>query len=110
MSNKRLKVLMFYNPYSGNGLFKNNLDLIVEKFQGEGYQVVPVRAARGLAIDQALSEMNPAEYRQIIVAGGDGTINICVNTMIKYGIDFQLQYSQRELPMTLHTTSTCPMK
>ena len=97
MSDKRLKVLMFYNPYSGNGLFKNNLDLIVEKFQEKDYQVVPVRAARGLAIDQALSEMNPSEYRQIIVAGGDGTINICVNTMIKYGID---------LPIAIFPTGT----
>jgi hypothetical protein len=25
---RREKVLLFYNPYSGNGLFKSNLDLI----------------------------------------------------------------------------------
>ena len=48
--NKREKVLLFYNPNSGNGLFKNNIDAIVEKFQGANLQVVPVRAARGHAI------------------------------------------------------------
>jgi len=30
---KKHKVLLFYNPNAGNGLFKSNLDLIIEKFQ-----------------------------------------------------------------------------
>lgn len=47
MTDKREKVLLFYNPNSGNGLFKNNLDRIIEKIQDKGYQVVPVRAGRG---------------------------------------------------------------
>ena len=81
MNKKREKVLLFYNPNSGNGLFKNNLDTIIERFQGSNFQVVPVRAARGHTIEQALEEMNQEQYRQIIVAGGDGTINICVNAM-----------------------------
>lgn len=84
------KVLLFYNPHSGNGLFKNNLDYIINRFQEAGYQVMPVRAARGLAIDDALATLNQEEYRQVIAAGGDGTINICVNTMIKYDIDLPL--------------------
>lgn len=87
---RRKKILLFYNPYSGNGLFKNNLDLIIERFQDSGYQITPVRAAKGMAIEKALTEMNPDNYRQIVVAGGDGTINICVNTMIKCGIDLPL--------------------
>ena len=97
MEERRKKVLLFYNPFSGNGMFKNNLDLIIGKFQDSGYQITPVRAANGNAIDNALSEMNPARYRQIIIAGGDGTINICVNTMLKYGID---------LPIAIFPTGT----
>lgn len=87
---KREKVLLFYNPYSGNGMFKNNLDNIIERFQNSGFQVVPVRAARGGSIEQALAEMDQSMYRQIIVAGGDGTINICVNAMIQNDIDLPL--------------------
>ena len=69
------KVLLFYNPHSGNGLFKNNLDHIIDRFQTAGYQIEPIRAAKGMAINKALSNMNQDEYRQIIAAGGDGTIN-----------------------------------
>ena len=54
---RRKKILLFYNPYSGNGLFKNNLDLIIERFQENGYQLTPVRAAKGMAIEKALNEM-----------------------------------------------------
>lgn len=84
------KVLLFYNPNSGNGLFKNNLDYIIDRFQTAGYQVVPIRAAKGMVIDRTLATMDTSEYRQIIAAGGDGTINICVNTMIRYDIHLPL--------------------
>ncbi|MEE3362926.1 MAG: YegS/Rv2252/BmrU family lipid kinase [Anaerovoracaceae bacterium] len=86
MADKREKVLLFYNPTSGNGMFKHNLDQIIGRFQDSGFQVVPVRAANGLVIDTALAEMTEENYRQIIVAGGDGTINVCVNAMVKNGI------------------------
>ena len=83
-------VLLFYNPHSGNGLFKNNLDHIIDRFQTAGYQIEPIRAAKGMAINKALSNMNQDEYRQIIAAGGDGTINICVNAMIRHNINLPL--------------------
>ncbi|MCB6994211.1 YegS/Rv2252/BmrU family lipid kinase [bacterium 210820-DFI.6.37] len=87
---KAEKVLLFYNPHSGNGLFKNNLDYIIDRFQTAGYQVVPIRAAKGMAIDKALASMDTSAYRQIIAAGGDGTINICVNAMIRHDIHLPL--------------------
>ena len=80
------KILLYYNAYSGSGVFKNNLDYIVQRCQEAGYHVVPVRAAKGLVIDKVLSEMNQSEYSRIIAAGGDGTVNLCVNAMIKHGI------------------------
>ena len=90
MSKKREKVLLFYNPYSGNGLFKNNLDNIIERFQESNFQVVPVRSTKGETLNQIFAEMEPDYYRQVIVAGGDGTINICVNAMIRNNIDLPL--------------------
>ena len=84
------KVLLFYNPKSGNGLFKNNLDYIIDRFQSAGYQVVPIRAAKGMAISRALANIDTSQYRQIIAAGGDGTINFCVITMLHNTIDLPL--------------------
>lgn len=84
------KVLLFYNPHSGNGLFKNNLDHIIARFQEHDLVIVPVRAAHGMQIRNVLKTMHPHEYRQIIAAGGDGTINICVNAMIENDINLPL--------------------
>ena len=84
------KVILFYNPSSGSGMFKNNLDNIIGRYQEAGYLVVPIRAAHGHAINDYLSvldqETYQSEYRQIIAAGGDGTINVCVNAMIRNNI------------------------
>ncbi|MGN0710536.1 MAG: YegS/Rv2252/BmrU family lipid kinase [Anaerovoracaceae bacterium] len=87
---KRKKVILFYNPHSGNGLFKNNLDLIIERLQKAGMIVIPVRAAHGQVLNQIFSEIDQSEYKMVIAAGGDGTINICVNAMINNGIELPL--------------------
>lgn len=84
------KVLLYYNSHSGSGIFKNNLDYIVERCQDKGLQLVPIRAAKGIVIDDVLSKLNQEEYSRIIAAGGDGTINICVNAMIKHDIHLPL--------------------
>ena len=87
---KKEKILVYYNPYSGSGVFKNNLDYIIERCQEAGYQPIPVRTAKGLAIDEALSEIDEREYSRIIVAGGDGTVNLCVNAMVKHVVHLPL--------------------
>ncbi len=83
---KKRKVLLYYNAYSGNGTFKNNLDHIIDRCQNVGFQVIPVRTKHGVMIDKVLGEINPEEYDRIIVAGGDGTSNTLVKTMMKYDI------------------------
>ena len=84
------KVIFFYNPHAGNGLFKNNLDYVLERFQLKGLQIVPVRAGQSVVLSKILSRIDPSEYRQIITAGGDGTLNICVNAMIENDIHLPL--------------------
>ena len=94
MGIKTNKVILFYNPTSGNGLFKNNLDKIIGRYQQAGYMVVPVRASKDGGIFDYLAELDPEtykdEYVQILAAGGDGTINVCVNAMIRNNIDLPL--------------------
>ncbi len=87
---KYRKVLLFYNPNAGNGLFKANLDLIIEKFQKKKMLVIPVRADRKGILNDIFKQMNVGEYEKIIAAGGDGTINIMVNAMINHNIDLPL--------------------
>lgn len=92
--NKLKKVILFYNPNSGSGVFKSNLDLIIGRYQKAGFLVVPIRAAHGHVISDFLSELDQDnyqdEYVQIIAAGGDGTINVCVNAMIRNNIDLPI--------------------
>lgn len=87
---KANKVLLYYNAYSGSGVFKNNLDHIVERIQDAGFQTIPVRATKGLVIDEVLANIDQSEFSRIIVAGGDGTVNLCVNAMIRHKIHLPL--------------------
>lgn len=84
------KILLYYNAHSGSGIFKNNLDHIVERCQSAGYQVIPVRAAKNFVIDDVLSRIDQSEFSRIIAAGGDGTINLCVNAMVDNDIHLPL--------------------
>ena len=87
---KNRKVLLFYNPTSGDGLFKNNLDLVISKFQAKKLVVVPVRSGKPDYLDAFFQAIDPKEYVQVVVSGGDGTINTCVNSMIRNNINLPL--------------------
>ncbi|HYE67688.1 MAG TPA: acylglycerol kinase family protein, partial [Anaerovoracaceae bacterium] len=87
---KKNKVLLFYNPNAGNGLFKSNLDVIIEKFQKKKMYIIPVRSDRKGIVYEIMRDLNPDEYRKVIIAGGDGTINIVVNAMMQYNVDLPI--------------------
>ncbi len=88
------KVILFYNPHSGDTLVKHNLDNIIARYQNAGYLIVPIRAADGHIIYEYLGSLNretyKQEFRQIIAAGGDGTVHVCVNAMMENQIDLPL--------------------
>lgn len=84
------KVLLFYNPNAGNGLFSANLDLIIQQFQKKKMVVIPIRADRKGFLNEILKNLNQNEYVKVIAAGGDGTINIMVNAMMENNIDLPL--------------------
>ena len=88
------KVILFYNPAAGNGLFTNHLDDIIARFQKNNRVVVPIRSFGETGIAEFLADLDKntyqEEYSQILVAGGDGSINYCVNAMLENGIDLPL--------------------
>jgi YegS/Rv2252/BmrU family lipid kinase len=84
------KVLLYYNPLAGNGVVLNNLDKIISVFQRKKKILVPVRADRGISLDNVLSEAGKAKFSKVIAAGGDGTVHTVVGAMIKHGIDVPL--------------------
>lgn len=86
----RGKLLLYYNPYSGSGVFKDNLDHIIDRCQKAGYIVLPFRVERDITIDDVLGRIDQEEYGRIIAAGGDGTFNHLVNAMVKHDIHLPL--------------------
>lgn len=93
MSNEtteRKQILLIYNPNSGSGMFIRHLDNIIEVFQNAGYLVTPVRGSRNPILDYVFENMDQKRYRQIIIAGGDGTINTVINAMMRHNIDLPI--------------------
>lgn len=85
-----MKVKLIYNPISGDRTFKNHLDYIIDKFQQKGMQIEPYRTNRKEELDKMISQMDGAEYKKILIAGGDGTINQVVNSLLRYNIDLPI--------------------
>jgi YegS/Rv2252/BmrU family lipid kinase len=76
------KVLLFYNPHSGNGVFGVNLDRVIREFQKKDLMVMPVRADYVGLLDKFLDEEDLSQYVKFIAAGGDGTVNAMAAKMV----------------------------
>lgn len=84
------KVLLIYNPKAGNGVFAIHLEKVVAAFAKKNILLVPFRLASKLKLSEMFSSHGVDEYYKIIAAGGDGTINLVVNEMIKNDIHVPL--------------------
>ena len=84
------KILLVYNPVSGNAKFKNKLDEIIEAFQRRNILIAPYRTS------QTESARNFAECVKIfkpygiISAGGDGTLHAVINWIKKFQLDLPI--------------------
>lgn len=83
------KVRLIYNPYSGENAIINQLDTVLRLHQEKGYIVVPYRIERDRDISEALDCIND-DYKYILIAGGDGTVDSVVNAMKKRNIDIPI--------------------
>ncbi len=86
------KAKLIYNPYSGDKTFKDYLDEVIEVLQnsGDGYEVHIFRSTNYGDINEHLKELDKSYYDVIIASGGDGTINLVVDSIIKNNINSDL--------------------
>jgi YegS/Rv2252/BmrU family lipid kinase len=84
------KVLLLYNPNAGNGVIKNHLDEIIHSFGESGVFVVPYRLGGQIDIEKVMSGLSESEFDLLIAAGGDGTVNLVVNSMLRNDVNIPL--------------------
>lgn len=84
---KKLKLI--YNPFSGNTNFKYELDECVSIFQEGGYDVHLFRITNIGDVDSHIKKMDK-DYDVVVVAGGDGTVNLVINSLMKRNLSIPL--------------------
>lgn len=81
------KIKLIYNPYSGDKTFKFDLDIYITNLQKAGYEVHIFRSIEQGDIEKNLKQVPKDFYDAFLVSGGDGTINIVVNAIMKFGLN-----------------------
>ena len=83
------KVKFIYNPNSGDKRIKNEIDRVIRIYQKYGYSVVPYRITRSRTNSDAFWDIND-NYDHILLSGGDGTIDLLINTIKKLNINIPI--------------------
>ncbi|WP_026883885.1 YegS/Rv2252/BmrU family lipid kinase [Clostridium akagii] len=83
------KVKFIYNPYSGENSIANNIDKVIKAHQKRGYTIIPYRISMQFGIAQAFEDLDE-DYKYILIAGGDGTVDNIVNYMKNNEIDLPI--------------------
>lgn len=79
------KVKFIYNPYAGDNYIMDKLDEVIDVHQKHGYRVVPERLDEEHNMAVAMEDIHEG-YSQILIAGGDGTVDILINHMMERDI------------------------
>lgn len=85
-----MKVKFIYNPYSGENVILSKLDKVISLHQEAGYTIVPYRITAGEDVGVALNDIKDGNYKYILIAGGDGTVDSVVNAMAKNGVSLPI--------------------
>ncbi len=83
------KVKLIYNPNSGEKKITNQLDNIIKIYQKYNYILIPYRLSKHQHISKAFLDMDET-YDHLLIAGGDGTVDIVLNAMKEFNVDIPI--------------------
>ena len=83
------KVKLIYNPNSGEKSITNYLDNIIKVYQEKNYIVIPYRLNKEECIGKSLMDIDET-YDHLLIAGGDGTIDIILNAMMEFNVNIPI--------------------
>lgn len=83
------KIKLIYNSVAGQSKFKYFLDTVIEKFMQNGFEVSVFRVSKKTKLNDFIKGIEQDAYG-IVVAGGDGTINRVLNSMMKNNVKVPL--------------------
>ena len=81
-----MNALLLYNPRSGARSFQEQLDYIIDRFQTNGYQIIPYRMNDMSELETYLSDQDFSKINKVLISGGDGTVHQVVNAMMRLNI------------------------
>ncbi len=84
------KLKLIYNPHSGDKAFVDFLDDCVRILQTGKYEVHLFRTMKKGDISRHIAKMPKDFYDAVVVAGGDGTLNVVVNALLKNSHDIPI--------------------
>lgn len=91
------KVLLVYNPLSGNRNVPKKLDYIISRFMDKDMLAIPFRI-EGECGDKLQQILLEDKYSCVVVSGGDGTVNMIASTLLVSGLN---------MPMGIIPSGTC---
>ncbi len=91
------KVLLIYNPLSGNRSIPKKLDYLIGRFYEKDLMMVPFRI-EGECENKLKSILADDTYKYAVVSGGDGTVNMTASVLLKSGLG---------MPMGIIPSGTC---
>lgn len=83
------KLILVYNPVSGDALFKYKLDEMIAKFMENDCIMIPYRTQRDNT-EAFVGFVRSLDVEGIVISGGDGTVHEIINIMIIHEINLPI--------------------
>ena len=78
------KTMMIYNPASGKQKFVGRLEETLARFRAAGYDIEAYATGKPGQATILAREACQKGYEEVIIVGGDGTFNECVNGLMEF--------------------------
>jgi len=79
-----IKTILVYNPKSGKQDFASQLDHVLDRLRQSGHEVTTFETAYPGQATELARRACEDRFEQMIIVGGDGTFNECVNGLMDF--------------------------